>query len=150
MNLDSVVVSRIDQIIIVIYQTQKSTGSSYIPTPTPYSNARCGLNNVQNDGDKCFYWCVKYHSTAKEKHYDRVSVLKKLEDKYNFEGVDYPASYDDIKVFEENNKVGVVVYGMDEEKAIVKEYHGNKDYLLNDRIYLLRIGNETKSHYVYI
>jgi hypothetical protein len=79
---------------------------------------------------------MKYHASNKEKHYDRISVLKKLEDKYNFEGVDYPVSYDDIKVFEENNKVGVVVYGIDDEKSIVKEYHGNKDYLLNDRIYL--------------
>jgi hypothetical protein len=54
-----------------------------------------------------------------------------------------------------------VVYGIDEENAIVKEYHGNKDYLLTDRIYLLRIEApcggaflrneaETKSHYVYI
>jgi hypothetical protein len=93
---------------------------------------------------------MKYHSSKREKNCDRISALKKLEDKYNFEGVDYPTSYDDIKVFEENNKVGVVVYVIDEEKSISKEYHGNKDYLLNERIYLLRIGDETKSHYVYI
>jgi hypothetical protein len=77
-NLDSLVVSRIDQIIIVIYRTQKSRGSSYIPTPGPFTNPRCGLINIQNDDDKCVYWCMKYHASTKEKHHDRISVLKKL------------------------------------------------------------------------
>ena len=41
-----------------------------------------------------------------------------------------------LKMFEENDKVGVVVYVIDDNNSIIKEYHGNKDYLLNDRIYL--------------
>ena len=53
-NLSSVEVSRIDQIKIVIHRTQKSRGSSYIPTPEPYSSAKCGLINIQNDDDKWF------------------------------------------------------------------------------------------------
>ena len=73
-----------------------------------------------------------------------------MEDKYNYEGVNYPASYDDIKIFEENNKIGVVVYAIDEQNSIIKEYHGNKEYLLNERIYLLRIEDKEKSHFVYI
>ena len=73
-----------------------------------------------------------------------------MEDKYNYEGVNYPASYDDIKIFEENNKIGIVVYAIDEQNSIIKEYHGNKEYLLNERIYLLRIEDKEKSHFVYI
>ena len=73
-----------------------------------------------------------------------------MKDKYNYEGINYPASYEDIKVFEENNKIGVVVYAIDEENCIIKEYHGNKEYLLNERIYLLRIEDKEKSHFVYI
>ena len=84
------------------------------------------------------------------KNNDRLTVFKKLEDKYNYEGVNYPASYDDIKIFEENNKIGVVVYAIDEKNSIIKEYHGNKEYLLNERIYLLRIEDKEKSHFVYI
>ena len=72
-----------------------------------------------------------------------------MEDKYNYEGINYPASYEDIKVFEENNKIGVVVYAIDEKNCIIKEYHGNKEYLLNERIYLLRIEDKEK-HILFI
>ena len=42
-------------------------GSSYIPTPEPFNNARCGLINIQNDDLKCFEWCMKYHQTKQGK-----------------------------------------------------------------------------------
>ena len=74
----------------------------------------------------------------------------------------FPTSYDDIKAFEENNKVCVMVYTTstetyienDEEKqnlVIVRDFLGNPYYFLNDNINLLRItDNEDNSHYVYI
>ena len=40
------------------------------------------------------------------------------------------------------------MYGLDNNN-IVREYHGNKEYLLNDT-FLLRIENEEKAHYIYI
>ena len=66
-EFDSDPISRIEKIIIVVYQTKKSRGSSYIPTPPPYNNSRCGLINIKNEDDKCFYWCMKYHSSKQEK-----------------------------------------------------------------------------------
>ena len=36
------------------------------------------------------------------------------------------------------------------KKTKLLEYLGNKEYLLNDRIYLLRVENEEKTHYIYI
>ena len=66
--MDSHSINRIEKIIKVVYQTYKSRGTSYIPTPTPYNNPRCGLINTKNeDDDKCFYWCMKYHSSKQEK-----------------------------------------------------------------------------------
>ena len=53
--------------------------------------------------------CVKYHQSKKEKHSDRISVLMKLEDKYNYEGVNYPATFEDIQTFEKHNKVVVFI-----------------------------------------
>jgi uncharacterized C2H2 Zn-finger protein len=105
---------------------------------------------------------MKYHQTDKSKNSDRLSVLKKVEDKYNYDNMHFPTSYDDIKTFEENNKVCVMVYTTstetyienDEEKeelVIVRDFLGNPDYFLNDNINLLRItDNEDNSHYVYI
>ena len=73
---------------------------------------------------------------------DRISALKKIEDKYDYTGVNYPASFEDIERFEENNKVAVFVYYMDEENNIRKEKNGNTDYITNDIIYLLRVEND--------
>ena len=40
--------------------------SSYIKTPAPYNNSRCGLINIKNEKDnKCFEWCMKYNQTKK-------------------------------------------------------------------------------------
>ena len=75
--MDSHSINRIEKIIIVVYQTKKSRGSSYIPTPPPYDNSRCGLINIKNEDDKCFYWCMKYHSSKQERNNDRLTVFKK-------------------------------------------------------------------------
>ena len=60
------------------FTTKAERGSSYIKTPGKYSNAKCGLINIQNDDNECFKWCVKYHQSKKERHCDRISVLKRL------------------------------------------------------------------------
>ena len=97
---------------------------------------------------------MKYHQTDKSKHSDRLSVLKKVEDKYNYDNMQFPTSYNDIKTFEENNKVCVMVYTTTIEKQeliIIRDFLGNPDYFLNDNINLLRItDDEDNSHYVYI
>jgi hypothetical protein len=35
---------------------------------------------------------MKYHQSEKKKHDDRVTVLSKLEDKYNYDGISFPVS----------------------------------------------------------
>ena len=61
------------------FTTKAARGSSWIPTPEKYINAKCGLIDIKNEDDnECFKWCVKYHQSKKEKHCDRVSVLKRL------------------------------------------------------------------------
>lgn len=147
---------------IDIYKTIPLRGSSYIPTPEPFNNSRCGLINIQNDDLECFKWCMKYHQSKKDKHDDRISVLSKIEDKYNYDNVNFPASMDDIKIFEENNQLTIFVYAFEydedsklkrdkEGKLIINRcYMGSCEYMFNDIIYLLLIENEGKSHYVYI
>ena len=77
----SIATSKIKKIIVHVFQTKASRGSSYIPTPENYKHAQCGLVNIQSDAEKCFYWCMKYQSSSKDKHADIPSVLKQLEDK---------------------------------------------------------------------
>ena len=123
--------------------------SSYIPTPEKYNHPRCGLINIQNKDQECFKWCCKYHQSTKVKNNDRISVLRQLDDKYDYSNVNFPSTFDDIATFEENNKVSVFVYYVDENEIRI-EKEGNRQYVPNDRIYLLRIEHEDQSHYVYI
>ena len=47
---------------------------------------------------------MKYHQSNQEKNTDRITVLRKLDDKYDYSNMQYPASHEDINVFEENKK----------------------------------------------
>jgi hypothetical protein len=59
-------IRRIPMTFIKVYKSRVARGSSYIPTPPPYNNAKCGLINIQNDDQECFKWCMKYHQTEAE------------------------------------------------------------------------------------
>ena len=149
-SIDSWQIDCFYYIIISCYTVKPPRASSYIPTPEPYNHNKCGLINIQNQDNKCFEWCMKYHQSNKSKNDDRVSVLSKTNDKYNYDNVEYPATFDDIKTFEENNNVCVNVYTLGEDKSILLEYAGNIEFIRNEIIYLLRIEHEEQSHYVYI
>ena len=79
-----------------------------------------------------------------------LAFLKKNDDKLNFDNVKFPAGYDDIKQFEGNNNISVFVYTISTDNEIIREYHGNPEYISNDNVNLLRIENNQQSHYVYI
>ena len=67
-------VDRFTRFIVACYTIKPPRASSYIPTPEPYNNPKCGLTNIQNKDNKCFQWCLKYHQTSKSKHDDRISM----------------------------------------------------------------------------
>ena len=151
-QLDSFSVGAIHKIVITVYSTRRARGSSYIQTPEPYQNPKCGLINIKNDDSECFKWCMRYHQSEQVKNYDRLTVLKKLEDKYNYDNIEFPTTYDDIKQFEIDNEICINVYTIDIDNGLIKDYIGNIHFIKNDIVYLLRIESEdaTKSHYVYI
>ena len=123
--------------------------SSYIPTPEKYSNPKCGLINIKNNDQECFRWCMKYHQSDKVKHSNRTTVLDKMADKYIY-NISYPTTFEDIDRFEIDNQVSVFVYYICDDGSIRTEKRGNPDYILNDVVYLLRIENDDKAHYIYI
>jgi hypothetical protein len=142
-------VKKIRHVFLKSYNVKPLRGSSYIPTPEKFTNPKCGLVNIKNEDNECFKWCMKYHQSPKAKHDDRTTVLRRIDDKYTYEDVNFPASFDDIETFEQNNKVAVFVYAIKDD-SVFREKLGNPEYVPNDVIYLLRIENEETSHYVYI
>jgi hypothetical protein len=89
-------VKKIKSLFLTTYTQTPSRGSSYIPTPEALCNPKLGLINIQNNDNECFKYCLLYHQSEKKKNGERVSALKKLEDKYNWNGVSFPASFNDI------------------------------------------------------
>ena len=83
--------------------------SSYIPTPDKYSNPKYGLLNIQNDDELCFQWRMRYHQSAKCHHDSRLSKLEKVADKYKYDGMEFPAPYEAISAFEDNNRVCIFI-----------------------------------------
>jgi hypothetical protein len=65
---DSWALDRFFYIVITCYTINPPRASSYIPTPSPYTNPKCGLINIQNDDNRCFMWCLKYHQSGKGKN----------------------------------------------------------------------------------
>ena len=75
---------------------------------------------------------------------------KKVAEKYNYDGMEFPASYDAISAFEENSRLCNFIYELDSEDQIRLGQRGNIAYLTDDLIYLLRIEADNNIHYVHI
>ncbi len=89
-------------------------------------------------------------SRKKEKPSDRITLLKKVEDKYNWGAVSFPARFDDITTFETNNKNCVNIFGYSEEKNEINPNRlGHMPYSTHDNIHLLLITDEhDNGHYL--
>ena len=134
---------------IVMYSQKPARGSSYIETPTQFKNPKCGLINIKNNDNECFKYCLLYHQSKQGDHDARVTALKKIEDKYNWTGINFPVSFDDITLFEELNQVCINVYGITEGQVNPIRL-GNINYIPNDNINLLLLIENENGHYVYI
>ena len=44
------------------------------------------------------------------KNSDRITALDKIEDIYNYENISYPASFEDVKTFEELNNITINIF----------------------------------------
>ena len=88
-------IAKIKGLFLQSYTQKPSRGSSYIPTPEALNHPKLSLVNIKNDDQECFKLCMLYHKFEKLKNGERLSVLKKVVDKYNWEGVYFPAGFTD-------------------------------------------------------
>ena len=116
-------------LFITAYSQKPSRGSSYIATPPELCNPMLKLVSIENKDEQCFKYCMLYHQTAKAKRCGRVSVLKKVEDKYIWEGVNFPATLEDIQTFESDNKVCVSIFQNVGEKSVDRLRLGTIPYV---------------------
>ena len=80
---------------------------------------------------------------------ERVSIIKPLISKYNWEGINYPSKLDDSKSFEKNNPTIAFNILYTKEKEILPVYILNHYSIFEKQTILLMILNEEKGwHYL--
>ena len=89
-------------------------------------------------------------STEKGNHDTRLTVLKKVKDKYKWGAIAFPVSFTDIKNFGDLNQVCINKWGISEENTVHPLRLGTISYVKHDTINLLRLHDGDKGHYVYI
>ena len=134
-----------------IYETKKLRASSYVPTPPALQGIRnkWGVNIENKDDNECFKWCMKYHQSDKSKHSTRISALKKVDDKFNYDDITYPVGIEEINIFEANNegiKINVFQYDNEKDEINVLRRAGKSPTY----IHLLVINDNDNEHYCYI
>ena len=72
-----------------------------------------------------FQMVYEISSIRKKKKSHRVSALNKVDDKYNYENVNFPASLNDIEQFELNNEISFFAYSVSDKDEIFRERLGN-------------------------
>jgi hypothetical protein len=132
------------------YTLKTKKGSSYIPTPARFAASKCGLINIRNEDQFCFRWCMLYHQSEQSKHSHRLTVLEKLEDKFNYESITYPTSLQDIQQFEEDNEITINVFTIKGGDELVNLQDGDVQHCRKGMVNLLFIEEGEQGHYIYI
>ena len=103
-----------------------------------------GDNNFQNALDDA----LNYQNIEKDPQ--RISKLKPYINKYNWEGIDFPAGQKDWIKFEQNNKTIAlnVLYVQYNTKTISVAYRSEYNNTHKKQVILLMITNDKKYHYL--
>lgn len=141
------------QIITIKYKPFR--GSSYIDLPEWIKNTQSCIN-VKNTDNQCFKWSV-LSSLYPTKNGERVSKYKQYENKLNFDGLTFPVTIDQIKIFEKNNEnININVFQLSENKKEIeplriKSYDTQQPIDENKTLINLLLFSENKKyHYVWI
>ena len=140
------VFDRVMQMDINIHRLNLSRGSSYISLPG-WLYRKEAIIYPKNLDMKCFKWAVIAALKWKEigRDQQRVSKLTRYDD-LNWDGINFPVSTRDIKIFESRNGVSVIVLALDGKTPYICRKGGGYNRIVN----LMIIEDNEKSHYVAI
>ena len=107
-------------------------GSSYVDLPSWIKNKKAVVNIMNRFDNECFKWCVTRALHPIGEHPERLTKKLREQSKlFDWTGVSFPTSFEDIALFEKNNNISVRILGCDEEtKEIVCLRNGNGRYKL--------------------
>ena len=145
-------INKINKITIHYDKYNPNRAGKYMELPEWISKKKACIN-IQNDDELCFKYCVlcKFYEVFKKDHPQHKRHYKKLmttESLIKWDGVNFPASNDDIDHFEtiNQNSISVNVYVEDENQTIRADKI-TKIERPSCHINLLRIEKDDNEHY---
>jgi len=109
-------------------------GSSYIPLPSKLAKKKA-IVNPRNADDECFKWAVTIALDPADVHPERITqTVKANSERFNWEGVNFPAKREDVVAFERANPdVAVNLFSWDDEThTTYPTYYSTKEELINN------------------
>ena len=116
----------IEFLTITFCENRVAVRSSYKPPLEELTMVWSGLVNVDNskdDDQQCFKWAVT-RTMFLVKHKDRgeklTLTIRKQAGNFNWDGINFPTAFPEIDIFENLNKISVMVLGwVEEEKCVI-------------------------------
>jgi hypothetical protein len=104
-------------------------GSSYVELPDRIRLTKAVIN-IKNEDNRCFEWCIARADNPKDVHPERIGDLKKIleQNKYNFDGIEFPVKITDVPKFEKLNNRSINVFTCTKKGVVQPLYLSNKDY----------------------
>ena len=118
------------------------------PKPVPRKSVNKVLINIKNKDEECFRWCHIRQLNPQTEHPERIKKEdKKMVNKLNYDGIDFPLSQKHYNKVEKQNNIRINVFGY--EKGQPFPIHISKE-TFEDQMNLLLITEDEKKHYVLI
>ena len=124
------------------------SGSSYISLPKVLQSKKAIVNVKNEEDNECFKWSITTAIYTAKDHPENISKqLKENSEKFNWDGINFPASFKDIDNFEKlNPSVSVNVFGYEKEVYPLRITKRANDKTIN----LLLISERENQHYCWI
>ena len=133
-----------------IHEVELTRGNSYLKLPEWIANKKAVINPKNEHDDECFKWAViaALHHGEIEHHAERINNLKPFVSRYNWDGIKFPATTNQISKFEKQNpdiavNVLFLHLGKEVRQYYISEYNGKRDKIVD----LLLIEEWGKKHY---
>ena len=132
---------------IDFHRLNLTRGSSYVPLPD-WLTRKGAIINPKNLNMECFKWAViaamKWEDIGD--HPNRISKLRRYEDEFDWSGMEFPASFRDIKRFESRNEITINILAFEHKKIYICRKGEEYDRVAN----LMIITDNNRKHYIVI
>ena len=123
------------------------SGSSYIPLPKTLQKKKAVINVQNKQDNECFKWAMTSAIYPVEKNSTRVNKYVENSEKFNWDGINFPASFKDIDKFEKQNpSISINVFSYEKEVYPLRISKRANDKTVN----LLLISERENQHYCWI